>query len=524
MAVIMTKLRVGVILPDQMVPAWVRSMLERIKSSSHAEIAAMAFADSSNGNLPPVNKQYELQFNLDKKFFNPTPDPWELSDVRQVLQNTQALGADLHERISRFRAMRLDLLLNLSLEDMPKSLLNVAHFGAWSLRCNDVRVTAGSEIGWLEVLNDIPVMFCNIEIEREQTTQILTGSVIATNPSSITLNQKTFFWRASHVIPRAFRQLRTKGEQEFFTQTNPAVPAQKAEIPTNAQCTILAQKQALQISENKIRRRIIHQPWSLMAGKRPEGETFDWGKLKLKAPPRDVFWADPFILKKQEKSYLFFEEYVRKTNLGRIAYAVIDANGEIGEPQVALERPYHLSYPFIFEYRGEFYMIPETAQNRAIEAYRCVRFPGQWEFHKTLMPDVQAMDTTLLEHSMRWWMFVNIAHEGGSTWDELHLFYSDDPLTNNWTPHPMNPIISDVRSARPAGRIFRRDGGLIRPSQDSSLRYGYAVNFNRITKLTIHDYEEELVERIEPPDESIHAVHTYNASGDFVVVDVLLKR
>jgi len=169
-------------------------------------------------------------------------------------------------------------------------------------------------------------------------------------------------------------------------------------------------------------------------------------------------------------------------------------------------------------------MIPETAQNRAIEVYRCLRFPDQWEYHKTIMPAVQAVDTTLYQHSTRWWMFVNIAHEGGSTWDELHLFYADDPLSTNWTPHPMNPIVSDVRTARPAGRLFRRDGRLIRPSQDSSLRYGYALNFNSITKLSIYEYEEELLERIEPPNEDTLAVHTYNSTDDFVVTDVLLKK
>jgi hypothetical protein len=88
----------------------------------------------------------------------------------------------------------------------------------------------------------------------------------------------------------------------------------------------------------------------------------------------------------------------------------------------------------------------------------------------------------------------------------------------------MNPVVSDVRSARPAGHIFRREGELIRPSQDSSLRYGYALNFNRITKLTAYEYEEELLERIEPPNEDILAVHTYNESDDFVVADVLLKK
>jgi len=170
-------------------------------------------------------------------------------------------------------------------------------------------------------------------------------------------------------------------------------------------------------------------------------------------------------------------------------------------------------------------MIPETAQNRTIEIYRCARFPDQWEFHKTLVKDVRAVDATLVEHSALWWMFVNLAGEGGSTWDELHLFYSDDPLSDRWTPHPLNPVVSDVRSARPAGRLFRRDGLLLRPSQDSSIRYGYALNLNRITKLTRNEYQEELLERLEPPKNgNILAVHTFNFWNELTVIDVLLKK
>ena len=518
----MNKLRVGVILPDNMVPAWVRHMMEEIKGSDHAEVSALAFADQPNS--AAENKQYELQFNLDKKLFQPEPNPWELSDIRKVLYNTQVLGINLYERISRLKAMRIDLLLNLSLEELPKSLLSVARFGAWSLRCNEVRVTAGSEIGWLEILNELPVMHCDIEIQREETMQVIAVSVIATNPSSVSSNQASYFWRASEVIPRSLRRLHMQGEQKFFTHTKPADIAEKASPPTTAQSTVLAQKQALQISENKILRRILPHPWALMTGKSTEGESFDWGRLSLKVPPRGVFWSNPFLLKKQEKSYLFFDEFVQRNQRGRIVYAMIDSDGNIGKPQVALERPYHLSYPFIFEYRGEFYMIPESAGNRAVETYRCVRFPDQWEFHKTIMPEVQAANTTLIEYSMRWWMFTSIAGKGSSTPDELHLFYSDDPLSDTWTPHPMNPIVSDVRSAQSAGRFFRRDGGLIRPSRDPSLRQGSAVDLNSITKLTIYEYEEELLERIKPPDEDILAVQTYNNSGDLVVLDVLLKK
>ncbi len=221
---------------------------------------------------------------------------------------------------------------------------------------------------------------------------------------------------------------------------------------------------------------------------------------------------------------MFLEEYVQKNQRGHIAYAMIDGEGNIGKPQIVLERPYHLSYPFIFQHRGEFYMIPESAENRAVEAYRCVRFPNQWEFHKTIMADVQAANTTLIEYSMRWWMFTSIAGKGSSTPDELHLFYSDDPLSDTWSPHPMNPIVSDVRSSQSAGRLFRRDGGLIRPSRDASLRPGSAVSLNNITKLTIYEYEEELFGHIQPVYEDILGAQTYNYSGDLVVLDVLLKK
>jgi len=493
-------------------------MIEGIKNSDHAEVSALAFADQKDGTNP--NKQYELQLNLDKRLFRPEPDPWVSSDIRMVLHNTQILGVNLHERLSRLKSMRTDLLLNLSLEEMPKSLISVARFGTWSLRCNNVHITAGSEIGWLEILNDVPVMHCDIEIQREGTTQVFAGSVIATDSSSISLNQKSFFWRASQVVPRALRQLHTQGGQVFFSKTKPAAESEKAGLPTVAQSTALAQKQALQISGNKIRRTT---PLAFMTGKSPEGGSIDWDELSLKMPPRGVIWSNPFLLKRQDKIHVFFEEYLSKNQRGRIACAVLDADGNIGEPQVALERPYHLSYPYIFEYRGEFYMIPDTSENHTVEVYRCTRFPGQWELHKTIMPDVQAANTTLIEYSMRWWMFTTIAGMGSSMPDELHLFYTDDPLSD-WTPHRMNPIVSDIRSAQTAGRLFRREGGLNRPSRDASLRHGYAVNLNSITKLTIYEYEEELLERIEPPNEDILAVQTYNQLDDLVVVDVSLKN
>jgi hypothetical protein len=242
-------------------------------------------------------------------------------------------------------------------------------------------------------------------------------------------------------------------------------------------------------------------------------------------PGKDRYWADPFIVTRHDRYHVFIEEKIYATGRGRIACLTLDKQGYLQSHQVVLERPYHLSYPFIFEHRGETYMLPETAQNRTLEVYRCVRFPDQWEFAKVLMTDIYAVDATLLEYKNKWWLFANVKGEGGSSLDALHLFFSDNPLSNRWTPHPHNPIVRDIRSARPAGKIFMQNGKLIRPSQDNSRRYGYAIKFNRIVKLNETEYEEITEFSFEPPPRAkILAAHTFNQIDDFVAMDAIIRR
>ena len=515
------KLRLGIVLPDPQIPLWVTRMLEQLKNSSYADVVSIAYAGTPE---PAPNRIYNLYFRLDRRLFRASPSPWERRDVRQVLHNTQLLGETLHERTARFKAMRLDVILNLALLELPKSLLDVARFGVWSLRCNDGRVTLGADIGWRELLEGKPLLHCVVEAQRGDTLRSVGRSALAVHPYSVAHNQKSFLWRVSAVLPRALKDLSTRGEAEFFSRSEALAPARTIVPPSTLQLISLAGRQVVKTVEAKVWRRWFPRRWALMTGIRPEAGKPGFSGTRQQIPPRGAFWADPFLLTREGRTYVFFEEYLRQTQRGRISFAEIQKDGRMGVPQVALERPYHLSYPFLFEHRGEFYMIPETAQNRAIEVYRCARFPDQWEFYKSLIQNVHAVDATLIEHSGLWWMFVNIAGEGGSTWDELHLFFADDPLTGQWTPHPRNPVVSDARYARPAGRLFRRDGLLLRPSQDSSIRYGYALNLNHVTKLTRYDYEEKPFERLEPPPGgNFLAVHTFNFSNDLSVLDVLLK-
>ena len=265
--------------------------------------------------------------------------------------------------------------------------------------------------------------------------------------------------------------------------------------------------------------------WVIMTARGSQYNSLQWSMFQPLIPDKDRYWGDPFVLAREDRYYIFIEEKIYAAGLGRIACLVLDQEGRLLSNQVVLERPYHLSYPFIFEQDGEVFMIPETAGNRSIELYRCVQFPGQWEFVKTVMSDIYAVDATLLQHENKLWLFANVKEKGGSSLDALHLFYtSQGVLANEWTPHPCNPVVKDIRSARPAGRIFEQDGKLIRPAQDSSRRYGYALKFNHITTLNETEYAEETEMSLRPAGGRMLATHTYNQAGGLTAVDVIIRR
>jgi hypothetical protein len=190
-----------------------------------------------------------------------------------------------------------------------------------------------------------------------------------------------------------------------------------------------------------------------------------------------------------------------------------------------LERPYHLSYPFLVQEAGELYLIPESAQSGAVELYRCVDFPLRWRLEKVLIGGVRLVDATLHRAADRWWMFANAAAPGSRVFDdELHL-YSAASLAGEWRPHPANPVKSDARSARPAGRLYSQDGALYRPAQICVPLYGAGISLNRVLRLGASEYAERQVSRILPATgRGILGIHTVNRAGDLTVVDAFTRR
>lgn len=270
----------------------------------------------------------------------------------------------------------------------------------------------------------------------------------------------------------------------------------------------------------------FHQ-WLLMIDISDDLST-NFSIFKKIIPPKDRFWADPFIIYKNEKYYVFFEELVYSEKIGHISLIEIDKNGHYSKPIKIIDLSFHLSYPFIFEFQKNYYFIHcSISKNRtSVDLFKCIEFPHKWEFHKELITNIAVVDTTLFYHKNKWWLFACTANKDGTSSSEnLVLYYADSPTSESWTSHPQNPIVSDIRKARPAGNIFSMQNKLIRPSQNCTKYYGYGLSFNEIIKITESEYKEQQIDSFEPKwDHNIIAMHTFNHKNNLTVIDGMLRR
>lgn len=241
-------------------------------------------------------------------------------------------------------------------------------------------------------------------------------------------------------------------------------------------------------------------------------------------PPPDRFWADPFPLRVDDRYFALFEELQFSGERGYIRAVEIGPSGALGEPVTVLDRPFHLSYPFVFKHEGAFYMLPEMCLEGRLELYRAVRPPFEWVLDRIVMDNAYLIDATLANIDGRWWLFACRFVPGLREWNDLVLFHSDSPF-GPWLPHAANPVVSDVRCARPAGALYTVNGAWYRPAQDCTRTYGGALTIRRITRLTDTEYEEEEFKRIDPPPSGVlEGVHSLNRAASLTMIDMKRRR
>ncbi|HID97224.1 MAG TPA: hypothetical protein EYP57_03415 [Thermodesulfobacteriaceae bacterium] len=183
----------------------------------------------------------------------------------------------------------------------------------------------------------------------------------------------------------------------------------------------------------------------------------------------------------------FFEVMNEGTDNGDIDLAVSRYGLSWSYEKIVLDEPFHLSYPYVFKWQDEYYMIPESTAAGELRLYKATRFPVNWTFVSSLLKGHHA-DPSIFRFGNKWWLF---AETSGPPFDTLCLYYSEN-LLGPWKSHPQNPIVhGDANIARPGGRVIIYDHHPYRFTQDCDPVYGSQVRAFRITKLTESAYQEE---------------------------------
>jgi hypothetical protein len=266
--------------------------------------------------------------------------------------------------------------------------------------------------------------------------------------------------------------------------------------------------------------------WRVGVRRRAPGEApyagldrLDDGDWRWLPDDRRRYFADPFVFEDGGVTYVFCEEYPYATGSGVISVFALDDDGAPGPVRQVLERPYHLSYPFVFRHDGAIWMMPESGQNRTLELYRADPFPFRWTLDRVLLSGVEVADATPFVWGGEWWLSAACGDTEGSSWDSLALYRGAGPL-GPWTPAFDGPTLIDASAARPAGRIFEHEGALWRPAQDCRAGYGSGLAFCRIDALAPGAFRQTPMRRFAPPG----GLHTFNVTDRFAVIDAAGPR
>jgi hypothetical protein len=308
--------------------------------------------------------------------------------------------------------------------------------------------------------------------------------------------------KSSRFVLRSLRQLHCNSS-ETITHNSEVIQKPLGPIykrPGNVAAVALISRLAIRTMAHNVKNSFFGSHWSIVIRRLPDRAS-DAESVETvigSIGSRDWQAADPCLHAKDDQLYCFFERMPRgRQGRGEIAAVRVLSEGKLSEPKSILALSSHLSYPFVFDWQGQSFMLTESAETGGIGVWEAHRYPLVWRRRETWLEGQCAYDPTLFDWQGCWFLFVTLDESGGGANDELFLFTANTPL-GPWQPHRANPVVSDCRYARPAGRLFMQGATLIRPAQDCSGAYGRAINLCAVDLMTPDHFSQRPVGRIDP--------------------------
>ena len=551
-------LRIGLLLDTASLARWSAEVVDHIVQCDFAAIELLVFNGGGRKNTgearrarPLIRKVIDtlrdarlrrsflfiLYQRWDLRNADPLTDPVVMVDCTARLAHVESMHVDpittrfVHrfpdDAIERIREKKLDVLIRFGFNILRGEILTAARYGVWSYHHGDNDYYRGGAAYFWEVLEGNPVSGAILQVLTEalDAGKVLYKGLFATHAGfSQVRNRVQPYWGASTFMIQKLRELHAHGWDHVERNAVKPAPYEGKKKIYSTPSNVEMLRWLLPLI-GKTLRRLVRRPmirhWRIAvrvgappipnSTSLPDMSGFHWVDS-----PKGHFYADPFVVEADGKHWVYFEDFDYATRHGKISCAEV-RDGRLGGPLTVLERPYHLSYPCVFRDGDAWYMIPETASAGTVQLYRCTRFPDLWEFERELLRG-SAVDTTVWIEDRVYWFFVTFQEPRGRAC-QLWL-YSASWLDGTWTPHPANPISTDVRYARGGGAIFRHEGKLFRPSQDCSGEYGRSMTLNEIVVMDHEQYREEPRVTIDPVwMKGMVGTHTYGRAGAVEIID-----
>ncbi len=428
-----------------------------------------------------------------------------------------------HENdIEEIKKKDLDFILRFGFGIVRGEILNSAKYGLWSFHHDDELKYRGAPPAFWEIYNNDNVTGSVLQrlTNRLDGGIILRKGYLGTNKASYgrNLNQvlsMSLIW-PSQVCIDIYH-----GNDSYLLSPTSSSQAKIYYPPGNIQFLVFLIKIILNRIIYYSVRLFFAAKWDI--GVIDKKLSFNNGPLELDDiefldiyPVNDTrFVADPFSVKINDIKTILFEDFDYKTQKGHISFLQLSEHNKIIDKGIAIKEDFHLSYPYIVRDNDDIYCIPESSMANKILLYKARAFPGDWKLESVLVENMPALDSSLFRYNGKWWLFCSSMKNNNS----LYIYHSDD-IKGPWVHHENNPVKTDVRSARPAGMIFEKNGIFYRPAQDSSKHYGWRITINKIIKLSEETFIEEQVGDINLKSEyALDGIHTISFSEDLIIID-----
>lgn len=475
-----------------------------------------------------IQKKIELILFKEPKSISKKEIKQELNKIDRIFVKPTRKGyldIFLLDDVEKVKGYNLDIILRHEFNIIRGEILDAAKYGIWSLHHGDNSVNRGGPPAfWEIVLNHAAV-----GVTLQKITNELDGGYVI---DKAYYNTHWSFVNTSHIVFESsvsllLKNIKKTQHGDFNIHKSPVYFNKLYKIPNIWVLTKYILMFYFSIFKGLFKRiefKIFgtrHNCWTLFIGK---GNFLEATLFRLKPvpPPKNEFWADPFIFNHKNSNYIFFENFNYKTKKGKISCGKIFKN-QLSEIVDVMEKDYHLSFPSIFKHNQEIFLMSETEANNQLELYKCVNFPNKWELFTTAFEGEKIMDPFFYRDKNNViWLFLNKEQSSKIPMNnsELYIYRVNSMDLKDLDPHRNNPVIIDSRVARNGGMIFEHEKEIYRPSQANIHGYyGRALNVNKIIKLTIDDYIEETIVTAHPnfSDGLVSMHHLHQVEGLFVI-------